>query len=472
MTAAVPEFQLSLSELTTIDRADGQISVSTHRQAVRGFTPNLSQALGRLAGPGATEDELIKGAIEEGDAKALNSVVDVLRALDSEGLLCRSVVCEGRDVAVLIPTASGFRFDPQLPDADAPLKLSRFAYLIADHGRLVVQSPLGRAKLELADRTVASALAALAGGSSINELEAIVPTLGAGPIGGLVVLLRNTAALVPAGDPEKSGSASSSPASGWWEFHDLLFHMRSRRGRHKAPYGGTYRHKVAPEPKLTKPAQSNDIVSLPRPDHEHVRRTEAPFSEVLERRRSVRDYGPEPPTFEQLGEFLYRSVRYQAVPPQAPEHAFRAAPAGGALQELEVYPVVAQCRGLEAGVYHYRPLEHVLTRIARPSPLTEQLLEEARRTANKDTPLQIYFQITARCQRVFWKYESMGYALILKNLGALYATMYLVATAMDLAPCALGGGDSELFAAISGLDPSEEPAVGEFLLGSRRHGSS
>jgi SagB-type dehydrogenase family enzyme len=71
---------------------------------------------------------------------------------------------------------------------------------------------------------------------------------------------------------------------------------------------------------------------------------------------------------------------------------------------------------------------------------------------------------------VFWKYESMAYALILKNLGALFATMYFVATAMHLAPCALGGGDSELFAAITGLDPIEEPAVGEFLLGSRSDG--
>jgi len=80
----------------------------------------------------------------------------------------------------------------------------------------------------------------------------------------------------------------------------------------------------------------------------------------------------------------------------------------------------------------------------------------------------VYFQITARCQRVFWKYESMAYAVILKNLGALYATMYLVASAMDLAPCALGGGDSELFASAAGLDPCEEPAVGEFVLGTQQ----
>ena len=64
----------------------------------------------------------------------------------------------------------------------------------------------------------------------------------------------------------------------------------------------------------------------------------------------------------------------------------------------------------------------------------------------------------------------MAYALILKNLGALYATMYLTATAMQLAPCALGGGDSELFCAAAGIDPLEEPPVGEFLLGSlERH---
>jgi SagB-type dehydrogenase family enzyme len=470
MTAAAPEFQLLLSERATVDRADGHIHVSAYGRSVRAPAPFVNEALARLAGLGATEDELIKGAVEEGDATALISLVGLLRALDSGGLLRRRIVCEGRDVAELIPTASAFRFDLHLPDADAPLKLSRFTYVFADRGTLVVRSPLARAKLELADRTAASALHALAGGSSIVELEAIVPALGAGPIRGLIVMLRNVGAL-PFGDAEESADASSPhAASGWWEFHDLLFHMRSRRGRHNAPYGGTYRHKAAPQPKLIKPAQSDDTVSLPRPDYEHLRQTEAPFSDVLEQRRSVRDYGPEPPTFEQLGEFLYRSARYQAMPAQVPQCAFRAAPAGGALQELEIYPVVAQCRGLEAGVYHYRPLEHVLTRIARPSPLTERLLDEARQTANKDTPLHIYFQITARCQRVFWKYESMAYALILKNLGALYATMYFVATAMHLAPCALGGGDSELFAAITGLDPIEEPAVGEFLLGSRSDG--
>jgi hypothetical protein len=45
--------------------------------------------------------------------------------------------------------------------------------------------------------------------------------------------------------------------------------------------------------------------------------------------------------------------------------------------------------------------------------------------------------------------------------------MYCVATAMGLAPCALGAGDPAVFAEATGLDPLVEGTVGEFILGSR-----
>ena len=46
--------------------------------------------------------------------------------------------------------------------------------------------------------------------------------------------------------------------------------------------------------------------------------------------------------------------------------------------------------------------------------------------------------------------------------------MYLVATAMHLAPCALGGGNSAAFAQAAGTNEFDESSVGEFLLGSPR----
>jgi len=62
----------------------------------------------------------------------------------------------------------------------------------------------------------------------------------------------------------------------------------------------------------------------------------------------------------------------------------------------------------------------------------------------------------------------MAYSTILKNVGALYQNMYLVATAMELSPCALGSGDADLLCRTAGLDYLVESPVGEFILGSKR----
>jgi SagB-type dehydrogenase family enzyme len=99
--------------------------------------------------------------------------------------------------------------------------------------------------------------------------------------------------------------------------------------------------------------------------------------------------------------------------------------------------------------------------------MTEALLRDAARPAALTDLPQVVITIAARFQRLSWKYESIAYSVLLKDVGVLYQTMYLVATAMALAPCALGGGDSDLFAAAAGLDYYSETSVGEFLLGSR-----
>jgi SagB-type dehydrogenase family enzyme len=83
------------------------------------------------------------------------------------------------------------------------------------------------------------------------------------------------------------------------------------------------------------------------------------------------------------------------------------------------------------------------------------------------TPPQILLLCTARIGRIMWKYEGLGYALMLRNAGVLTAQMYLVATAMGLAPCSVGSGDSAAFAEMSGLDPLVEPTIADFVLGSR-----
>ena len=93
------------------------------------------------------------------------------------------------------------------------------------------------------------------------------------------------------------------------------------------------------------------------------------------------------------------------------------------------------------------------------------LRDAAESTGTLEDGLQVLLILAARFARVAWKYESIAYALTLKHVGVLYQTMYLTATAMGLAPCAIGGGDADLFARAAGTDYYGETSVGEFLLG-------
>jgi SagB-type dehydrogenase family enzyme len=95
----------------------------------------------------------------------------------------------------------------------------------------------------------------------------------------------------------------------------------------------------------------------------------------------------------------------------------------------------------------------------------ERLLASAARTARSDKP-QVLVVLAARFGRMARRYESLAYAMILKDVGVVFQTMYLVATAMGLAGCALGGGDSDVFARAAGVEYLEEGSVGEFMLGS------
>jgi SagB-type dehydrogenase family enzyme len=85
------------------------------------------------------------------------------------------------------------------------------------------------------------------------------------------------------------------------------------------------------------------------------------------------------------------------------------------------------------------------------------------------TPIRpdVLITMTSRIRRLSWKYRAIAYATTLRHTGVLYQTMYLVATALGLAPCGLGNGDADLAARVLGLDYLRETSVGDFLLGSR-----
>jgi SagB-type dehydrogenase family enzyme len=80
-------------------------------------------------------------------------------------------------------------------------------------------------------------------------------------------------------------------------------------------------------------------------------------------------------------------------------------------------------------------------------------------------PPHIVITIAARFGRVSWKYSSIAYALILKDVGVLLQTLYLIAADMGLGGCAIGTTNIDLFARMTGIAFHVEGPVGQFALG-------
>ena len=342
---------------------------------------------------------------------------------------------------------------------------------------MVLESPLAHSRVVLHDWRAAALVHALTQPRQVEGWGEPIPGLAAEAVVKVMTLLLNADMLFER-DRDGSTSEENDPALQCWEFHDLLFHTRSRVGRHDGPFGGTYRFvgRLDPPPAL-KAKMSADVIDLHRPDLERLTREDPPLTLVQERRRSVRKYGSPPISVRQLGEFLYRVGRVKAlrqtpVPtPGGPipmEFAPRPYPGGGGLYELELYVTANACSGLPPGLYHYDAHDHRLERLTADEATVDKLLWDASgATSIPRGELQVLITIAARFQRVSWKYAAIAYSVILKHVGVVYQTMYLVATAMGLAPCGVGCGDSDGFARAAGTDYFAETSVGEFLLGSQ-----
>jgi SagB-type dehydrogenase family enzyme len=189
----------------------------------------------------------------------------------------------------------------------------------------------------------------------------------------------------------------------------------------------------------------------------------------LARRRSVRAYDERPLARHDLELFLQLATRDRAAreSPPSDRPPSRVHPSAGALYPLEIYPVLYAVDGIDAGLYHYRPVDHALAALASDPAHRDALREWARHkmAVRSTVGPQVLFLVTAVFGRTCWKYTGMAYQAILMETGALYQTMYLVATALGLGPCAVGAFPERATAELLGVDSRDESQVGMFALG-------
>jgi len=370
--------------------------------------------------------------------------------------------------------------EPQLPDywprvsqidnADT-LVLSRFAYMRRRANEMVLESPRAGALFKICDPKIAAALVALSMPQQVKQLRRQKDFPGLELLGLLVdcqILFK-----IAAGNGLRP--AEGDDALVLWDFHDLVFHARSTEGRHANPLGGAYPYAdtIAPLPAV-RPSWPGKKIDLREVSSAPVEAL-SPAAKLLRERHSTRDFDNQRPiTLAELARFLDSAAGVQSEfkapldqSGSGPEltRTVRPYPSGGASYELELYLAVDTCEGLSRGFYHYDAGAHALVPIETRGNQLDALLKSAEFAMGVSAAPQILITIAARFGRVSWKYSSIAYALILKDVGVLMQTLYIMATDMGLGGCAIGTTNIELFAKMTGLDFHVEGPVGQFVLG-------
>lgn len=425
-------------------------------------------ALNILATRGATLSSLNQLIDESEGSYGKIKFYYFLQKVIKRGGICHSVHTNGRSFATSIPLILEYQFAECHAEINQKFVISRFAYCHKLENNMFLECPLATAHIILYDWRSAAIIALLASPIDCKDINEQISQISLETTQKFLSLLLSLKFIVLVQEDGRSKEESDLSLE-QWEFHDLVFHCRSRKGRHMYPLGGTYRfrNKIGSLPAV-KPVMSDEVIDLYKPNIKNLKATESAFTNILESRKSIRQYASDPLTAQQLGEFLYRSARLKSIiQTERGDISNRPYPSGGAIYELELYTVINICENLVSGIYHYNPASHQLHKLADKTEVLERLLKDAYLASNKQCLPQVLIVITARFQRISWKYESIAYSLILKNVGVLYQTMYLVATAMEIAPCALGTGNSDLFAKAAGINYLVETSVGEFAIGSK-----
>ncbi len=165
------------------------------------------------------------------------------------------------------------------------------------------------------------------------------------------------------------------------------------------------------------------------------------FAKVLESRRSVRRF--KAPKDSQVHALLTHATRTRLVW-KSEDHLWsssRPYPSAGARHPIEVFVCARDVDGLEPGLYWFDPWQCRLSIIHDGRSEAINVSQRTKAALGSDIAPPAVICLVAELRRTLSRYSG-GMSLVLRDAGALMATIGLVATAQGIATCPVGVGGS------------------------------
>lgn len=191
------------------------------------------------------------------------------------------------------------------------------------------------------------------------------------------------------------------------------------------------------------------LTKLPKPNFYG-----APLEQIIRKRRSIRDYSSKPMTIPQLSQLLFAA---QGITATVGGESRRAAPSAGATYPIEIYIVVNCVTDLSQGVYHYRPVEHIL-KLVTTGDFRNQLIEAG---PNKEKLGQaaVVFALAAVFSRTCEKYGDRGICFVNIEAGHISQNIHLQAVSLGLGSLSVGAFIDKKINNLIGVDGNNETVI-------------
>ncbi len=176
------------------------------------------------------------------------------------------------------------------------------------------------------------------------------------------------------------------------------------------------------------------------------------LEEAVARRRSVRNFTPEPISRSQLSQILWVTQGKSDT-----RERYRTVPSAGATYPLEIFVVCGRnsIEEIDEGIYHYNIDSHSLTLHHKGDVRSELARAALAQAFIYQAPVDIV--ICAEYERTLRRYGSRGERYVHIEIGHAGQNIYLQATALGLATVAVGAFDDQQVSEVLRLDKQYKP---------------